>query len=202
MHLIRHHKRAIAQYLNQMPHAIVSRIVPAVTRPGWEASFPIQIVHAGIDPTVGLMHTSERMLLTSRYVRWEKTKVGSRRLALVPLSYRKESIAIAERNKSEDAPDLLEHLPPDRFRWHELHAGPELIVFGHDARQGLFRKTLKNGRPICVGVDTGCTYGRSLTGYFPEYDDAIQVSARRLYFSVSKNVILLRPGRGLDGGET
>jgi hypothetical protein len=119
---------------------------------------------------------------------------------LVPLSYRKESIAIAARNAPGDGRNLLEHLPGDRFRWHDLHTGPELIVFGHDARQGLFRKTLASGRPICVGVDTGCTYGRSLTGYFPETDDALQVPAKRAYFSVSKNMIMLRGRRSSGEG--
>ena len=84
-------------------------------------------------------------------------------------------------------------LPPiEKFRWHELHNGPELIVFGHDAKQGLFRKTTLSGRPVCVGIDTGCTYGRALTGYFPEFDDAIQVPARRTYFDIVKNVIMVR----------
>ena len=81
----------------------------------------------------------------------------------------------------------------ERFRWHELHNGPALIVFGHDAKQGLFRKTLPSGRPICVGIDTGCTYGNSLTGYFPEIDLAVQVRSQRKYFDIKKNVILLKP---------
>jgi hypothetical protein len=199
LHLIRHHKRAITQFLGQMPHALISRIMPENPRTDWESSYPLQIVHAGIDPTAGLMQTTERMLLTARYVRWDRNPDGSRRLALVPLSYRKESMAIAEKRASDGERDPLEYLPTDRFRWHELHTGPELIVFGHDARQGLFRKTLASGRPICVGVDTGCTYGRALTGYFPELDDAVQVPAHRQYFSVSKNHILLRGGKMSSG---
>jgi hypothetical protein len=193
--LIRHHKRAIHQYVSQLPHALVTRVVPLKPRADWEPSYPLQIVHAGIDPTLGLAGTPERMLLTSRYVRWERKADGSRVLALVPLSHRKESLALAARREGAEGRDALEHLPSDRFRWHELHEGPELIVFGHDARQGLFRKTLASGRPICVGVDTGCTYGRSLTGYFPELDDALQVPAQRVYFSVAKNSIILRSRR-------
>ncbi len=194
LHMIRHHKRAISQFLNQMPHALVSQIVPAVERAGWEDSYPIQIVHAGVDPTKGLLQTSERMMLTARYVRWEREESGSRKLSLVPLSFRKESMAEKKRSADGES-EWLNHLPEDRFRWHELHAGPELIVFGHDAKQGLFRKTLPSGRPICVGLDTGCTYGRSLTGYFPETDDAVQVPAARQYFSVVENVILTRRSR-------
>lgn len=189
LRLIRHHKRALSQFLQQMPHALTSRVEPQIERQGWEPSWPIQIVHAGIDPTVGLLGTSERLMLTARYVRWERNEDGTRRLVLVPLSFRRE---VDERYRKERG---LDELPDDRFRWHELHTGPELIVFGHDAKQGLFRKSLKSGRPICVGIDTGCTYGRTLTGYFPEFDDAIQVRAHRQYFSVTENLILTRPRR-------
>lgn len=200
--LIRYQKRAISQFLGQMPHAIVSRVVPQNPHADWESSYPIQIVHAGVDPTVGLLGTSERMLLTMRYVRWERNADGSRRLALVPLSYRKESLALTEQKTAGQPSAVLARLPEDRFRWHELHLGPELIVFGHDAKQGLFRKTLASGRPICVGLDTGCTYGRSLTGYFPEFDDAVQVASRRTYFNVAKNQIILPRARARKKGVT
>jgi hypothetical protein len=199
LHLIRHHRRAISQFLSQMPHALATQIVPQSARTDWESCYPVQIVHAGIDPTVGLSQTTERMLLTARYVRWELMPDGQRRLTTVPLSYRRETIAFAEQQRTQGREEtVLDHLPDDRFRWHELHQGPELIIFGHDARQGLFRKTLKSGRPICVGLDTGCTYGRTLTGYFPEYDDALQVTAKRTYFSVTENSIVTRTGKHLD----
>lgn len=232
LHLIRYHRRAIFDYLSTLPHAYTSTVAPRVPRKDWESEYAMAIVHAGIDPTQGLSHTSERMLLTARYVRWDANE-SRKRLLLVPSGYRSEVLnSQAERSMVPSdprsaAPSQAPHatqgnaqpstsaksapvassagkggkdtprasLPggaTEKFRWHELHRGPELIVFGHDAKQGLFRKTLPSGRPICVGIDTGCTYGRSLTGYFPEFDDAIQVAARRAYFDIAKNVILVR----------
>jgi hypothetical protein len=158
-------------------------VKPHRTRPGWEEEYPLTVVHAGIDPSVGLEQTSERTLLTARWFRWEG-EGENRKAVLVHSTSRNEN----QDNQGLTAQTKVTH----KFRWHELHKGPELIVFGHDAKQGLFRKALPNGRPICVGLDTGCTYGRSLSGYFPEFDDAIHVDAARTYFDMSKNLILLR----------
>lgn len=186
-HLIRNHKLAIHDFLKSLPHGIKTETEPQMVRKGWESHYPTLIVHAGIDCIQGLENTTERMLLTVRYVRWEDVD-GQKKLALVPA---------ASRVEMRTSPDALARrvFLEERFRWHELHKGPELIIFGHDAKQGLFRKTLANGRPICVGIDTGCTYGRTLTGYFPEFDDAIQVPARRMYFDIEKNIILSKPLR-------
>jgi hypothetical protein len=203
LHLIRFHKRAVMELLHHLPHAYCSTV--HAKRPGkdWEEEYPLIIVHAGIDCTQGLEKTSERMLLTVRYVRWDDAHPGEKRIQLVPSGYRAEVMGsmaptsvIAATSVLKDprtTKEIIASPRTDRFRWHELHQGPELIVFGHDAKQGLFRKTLLNHRPICIGVDTGCTYGRSLTGYFPEFDDAIQVPARRTYFDIARNIILMKP---------
>ena len=238
LHLIRYHRRALFDFLSALPHALTSTVSPCVSRHNWEAEYPLSIVHAGIDPTLGLLATSERMLLTARFVRWD-VQDSPKKLILVPSGYRAEALAAQHAQNAQSGaaagfsganaggsnPPLTggaasgqvpsgpphssaafnsslpvstsplggsQTSPSEKFRWHELHQGPELIVFGHDAKQGLFRKTLPTGRPICVGVDTGCTYGRSLTGYFPEFDDAIQVPSKRTYFDISKNVILVR----------
>ena len=185
LHLIRYHRRGILHLLEGLPHAVTTEVVAPAHQIGWEPRYPLIIVHAGIDPVKGLLQTTERMLLTARYVKWDQMK----RLVLVPSGHRAEALG-------QEIP-----CAESRFRWHELHQGPELIVFGHDAKQGLFRKTLPTGRPICVGIDTGCTYGGSLTGYFPELDLAIQVRAQRKYFDVRKNAILLRPRYGLKSRE-
>jgi len=205
LHLVRHHKRALFDFVNELPHAFRTTVQPLRERRGWEKEYPMLVVHAGIDPLVGVAATPERMLLTARYVRWDDPEKRAR-LLLVPSGYRAEMLAEAEQKQlgrpqpKGAAPELpvpqvtvkQKQDVPEKFRWHELHAGPELIVFGHDAKQGLFRKTLPSGRPICVGLDTGCTYGRQLTGYFPEMDDAIQVDAHRTYFDLAKNVIVLK----------
>lgn len=185
LHLVRYHKRAIFDLLCNLPHAYCTEIVPFTQHPSWEARYPMTIVHAGIDPLRGLRESSERILLTARYLKWDN-KGDEKKLVVVPSSSRLEAL---------NAQNGTIPPPVERFRWHELYKGPDLIVFGHDAKQGLFRKTLPSGRPICVGIDTGCTYGNSLTGYFPELDLAIQVRAQRKYFDIKKNIILSRPGQ-------
>lgn len=207
LHLVRHHKRAMMDFVNDLPHVFRTSITPSRERKGWEREYPMVIVHAGIDPISGVNATPERMLLTARYVRWDDPQARGK-LLLVPSGYRAEMLAEAEQKQQQlgkpqprsSAPEMpTPHVSSrprpdaaDKFRWHELHNGPELIVFGHDAKQGLFRKTLPSGRPICVGLDTGCTYGRQLTGYFPELDDAVQVDAKRSYFDLNRNVIVLK----------
>lgn len=181
LRLLRYHRRQVLSFLMSLPHAFSTIVTPKRKPRGWDASFPVLIVHAGIDPTRGLSETPEKMLLTARWVRWDQHE-GERRLILVHSSSRQEMIA---------GNPTAESAQP-RFRWHELHQGPDLIIFGHDAKQGLFRKSLPSGRPICIGLDTGCTYGRALTGYFPELDDALQVPSERAYFDVRRNSILVR----------
>lgn len=172
LNLIRYHKNLIADFIIKLPYAISTTITPNPSHANWEKSYPMIILHAGMDPLRGLHKTTERMLLTARFVHFEMHR-GEK--ILMPIS--QWDIARGEKINTI-------------HRWHEFHHGPELIVFGHDAKQGLFRKTLANGRPICVGLDTGCTYGKFLTGYFPESDSAIQVKAHRVYFDVKENVII------------
>ncbi|KAL5017436.1 hypothetical protein ScPMuIL_007025 [Solemya velum] len=47
--------------------------------------------------------------------------------------------------------------------WASLWPGPEHIYFGHDARRGL------QFHPKATGLDTGCVYGKELTGVFINY---------------------------------
>lgn len=69
---------------------------------------------------------------------------------------------------------------PDGPFWYELYEGPETVIFGHDARRGLVRKE-RDGRPIAIGLDTGCVYGRALSGWLGDEDRILSVQARRPY---------------------
>jgi len=61
--------------------------------------------------------------------------------------------------------------PHGFFPWHEFYSGENTVFFGHWARQGLFlRKRLR-------GLDTGCVYGRQLTGVWWPEDRLVQVDA-------------------------
>jgi predicted phosphodiesterase len=64
--------------------------------------------------------------------------------------------------------------------WWSAYQGEGLVMYGHDAIRGLVDR-----RPITLGLDTGCVYGRSLSGYLVEADRLVTVRARRVYRSVA-----------------
>ena len=55
--------------------------------------------------------------------------------------------------------------------WHEYYKGSKLVVYGHWARQGVLKKS------NCIGLDSGCVYGRSLTGVFLPSRTLVSVNA-------------------------
>jgi diadenosine tetraphosphatase ApaH/serine/threonine PP2A family protein phosphatase len=60
--------------------------------------------------------------------------------------------------------------------WFESWTGPETVVFGHWAAMG------KVDRPLAKGLDTGCVYGRSLTGLLWPEQEWVEVPAHRVWF--------------------
>lgn len=64
--------------------------------------------------------------------------------------------------------------------WWQVYEGEQGVIFGHDAARGLVRVE-RSGRPLLVGLDTGCVYGGQLSGWFPEHDRLVQVPAKRAY---------------------
>ncbi|MEW6429869.1 MAG: metallophosphoesterase [Myxococcota bacterium] len=61
--------------------------------------------------------------------------------------------------------------------WASMYRGRRQVLFGHDARRGLQRY------PRVLGLDTGCVYGKALTGVWVGEDRLVQVPARREYVS-------------------
>lgn len=58
--------------------------------------------------------------------------------------------------------------------------GPELVVFGHDARIGLVQRFEGKDR-IALGLDTGCVYGGPLTGWVAETNEFVTAMPQRRY---------------------
>lgn len=69
---------------------------------------------------------------------------------------------------------------PEDPRWWEVYRGERRVLFGHDARRGFVMRT-REGRPWLVGLDTGCVYGGSLTGWVIETEQRVAVPAARAY---------------------
>jgi len=69
---------------------------------------------------------------------------------------------------------------PNARRWHEQYTGKRKVVFGHDARRGLVRHR-RDGASWIVGLDSGCVYGKKLSGYIVEDDRIEQVRAAAIY---------------------
>ncbi len=65
-------------------------------------------------------------------------------------------------------------------KWWTQWPGPEPVVFGHDARQGLVRHEV-GGQVRCVGLDTGCVYGGRLTAYGLGEDRFLVEPARKAW---------------------
>jgi len=69
---------------------------------------------------------------------------------------------------------------PSAPLWWQQYTGSRRVIFGHDAIRGLVRVEAQ-GHPLLIGLDTGCVYGGSLSGYVIEADEVVQVPAARLY---------------------
>jgi hypothetical protein len=67
----------------------------------------------------------------------------------------------------------------DNQPWATTHQGPSHVVFGHDAKRGL---KLYN---YATGLDSGCVYGKKLTGLLLPQNQLLAVPAKAEYEAIA-----------------
>lgn len=94
----------------------------------------------------------------------------------VPLEHQPRHILLNMRSITDDGrgSTRIEGGAPWASKW----SGPRHVVFGHDAVRGLQR------HPFATGLDTGCVYGRALTGLWLPEGRLVQVPARRAWVPI------------------
>ena len=85
-------------------------------------------------------------------------------------------IAPGKRPEACTRHELVEIRAVDGKPWFDFWHGPETVVFGHWAMRG------KVDLPLAVGLDTGCVYGRELTGVWMPARRFVSVPARRVWY--------------------
>ncbi|MCY4513031.1 MAG: metallophosphoesterase [Bdellovibrionales bacterium] len=65
--------------------------------------------------------------------------------------------------------------------WYEFYKGNKLIIYGHWAKQGL------QVRQNTIGLDSGCVYGKKLSGILLPERKIFQVPARQNYCSPARD---------------
>jgi bis(5'-nucleosyl)-tetraphosphatase (symmetrical) len=71
--------------------------------------------------------------------------------------------------------DNSNHPADSKRPWYDFINTSKTIIFGHWASQGLVDK------PRFKGLDTGCVYGGSLTGFCPEENRFYSVKSKKAY---------------------
>jgi len=114
------------------------------------------VVHAGLQPSVALAEQSANVLLRMRYL---VTATG-------------KMLKLGEE----------EARPGEAAFWSTVWTGPESVVYGHHVQRVAVDEPASGVR--CVGIDTGCCFGRALTAAIfidGELRETVEVLARETY---------------------
>ena len=119
------------------------------------------VVHAGLLPNVGIEEQHVKTMVTVRAFK-----------------------AIHKNDTTEDSNNnallYYEHYDPSQtdqtpIPWANAWTGPELVIFGHDAKRGTQVQT------HAIGLDSGCVYGNKLTGIILPEKELVSVDAAKVY---------------------
>lgn len=129
----------------------------------WMRKLPLKIhiednwwaIHGGLEPAYDFDHQSPNQIIRCRYV-----NSSGRAVAL---------------NKDKTQ-------PKDTVYWTDAWNGPQSIVYGHVVHS--FETPcidVKGNGVACIGIDTGCVFGGTLTGYFLRSHEIIKIKAKKQY---------------------
>lgn len=139
----------------------------------WLASLPLWIqlrgtwivLHAGLEPNISLTVVDEKktnMMLRLRFIHPETKRMLSRKeLKTSPKAF-----------------------------WAEHWTGPQSILFGHHVFKEGPTTFLPQEEVQCIGLDTGCCFGRSLTAAIladGKLVNTVSVRAKREYYPFIEN---------------
>ena len=111
------------------------------------------IVHGGLTPRIKLNNQDPETIIRLRFVDKD---------TLLP---------VKTKNKEQ---------PKNSVFWAEAWDQPYNVVFGHTRFKE--PKIFKNKNNVCVGIDTSCVYGGSLTAYNIDKNEFISVKADKIYY--------------------
>jgi bis(5'-nucleosyl)-tetraphosphatase (symmetrical) len=163
----------VAEDLEELLDWLVDRPEPLVLTREWVA------VHAGFPPAFRL---AEDAAMVNAAVRdaWRRGGSLAERAGRITASPSARFLTTVRycdaAGRTPPEPDAFD--PPGFLPWFDhWHPGP-IVAFGHWARLDPARAQRADLRFL----DTGCVYGRALTGWLVEEDRLVSVPAQRVYW--------------------
>jgi hypothetical protein len=116
------------------------------------------VVHAGFVPGVALEEQEVQTMTTIREVVEVEVEVNS-------IESPEHHYTYFDKHQSEGKP----------LAWAQVWNGPELVIFGHDAKRGL------QNEKYAIGLDSGACYGKRLTGIILPDRRLVSVESEKIH---------------------